>query len=410
MPLARMLMINFGHGLVHLLMLLFPAVAALAGSGFAEKFGQVPAIFGLPTSELAANYGPLLILTTGSWLAFGLGSMPAGWLADRWSRRGMLAVYFIGSGVACLLTAVAQSYWQIAGALMALGVFASIYHPVGVAILAGGAPESLGKRLAVNGVWGNIGVAFSAVVAGYLANQFGWQAAFHVPGALCIGFGLLWLKVTRPEEIDVTDVDPSKPTTAAPVNWKRVIVIISAMTVLTGFVFNAAIVSLPKLFDERLGDLANSAAMVGFLAFGVYIIAGIGQLVVGGLIDRFSIKTVFALVAAAETAAMFWVVSAEGVAVMFAGGTMMLLVYASLPIADTIVGRNAPAHLRSRIYAFIYLITFGASTAAIPAIAYIHGAGGFSQLFLIMTVMGAIVLAAIGLLPAQRRVQPHPAE
>jgi MFS family permease len=156
--------------------------------------------------------------------------------------------------------------------------------------------------------------------------------------------------------------------------------------------------------------LANSAAMVGFLAFGVYIIAGIGQLVVGGLIDRFSIKTVFALVAAAETAAMFWVVSAEGVAVMFAGGTMMLLVYASLPIADTIVGRNAPAHLRSRIYAFIYLITFGASTAAIPAIAYIHGAGGFSQLFLIMTVMGAIVLAAIGLLPAQRRVQPHPAE
>ena len=109
MPLARMLMINFGHGLVHLLMLLFPAVAALAGSGFAEKFGEVPALGWLPTNELATDYGPLLILTTGSWLAFGLGSMPAGWLADRWSRRGMMAVYFIGSGAACLLTAVAQS-------------------------------------------------------------------------------------------------------------------------------------------------------------------------------------------------------------------------------------------------------------------------------------------------------------
>ncbi len=410
MPLARMLLINFGHGLVHLLMLLFPAVAALAGSGFADKFGEVPPIFGLPAGELATNYGPLLILTTGSWLAFGVGSMPAGWLADRWSRRGMMAVYFIGSGVACLLTAVAQSYWQIAGALVALGIFASIYHPVGVAILAGGAPESLGKRLAMNGVWGNIGVAFSAVVAGVLADRFGWQAAFYVPGVISLVFGALWLRATRPEDIDMVDADPSRPAAPPPVDWKRVIVIISLMTVLTGFTFNASIVALPKLFDERLGELAGSTAVVGFLAFGVYIVAGIGQLVVGGLIDRFAIKTVFLIVIAAEAAAMFWVISAQGLEVMVAGAAMMLLVYASLPIADTLIGRNAPAHLRSRIYAFIYLITFGASTAAIPAIAYIHGAGGFGQLFLILTVMGLIVLAGIGFLPSQRRVEPLLAE
>ena len=410
MPLARMLMINFGHGLVHLLMLLFPAVAALAGSGFAEKFGEVPALGWLPTNELATDYGPLLILTTGSWLAFGLGSMPAGWLADRWSRRGMMAVYFIGSGAACLLTAVAQSYWQIAGALMALGVFASIYHPVGVAMLAGGAPESLGKRLAMNGVWGNVGVAFSAIVAGVLANAFGWQAAFVVPGVLSIGFGLLWLKTTTAVEIDVMDGDPSKTVAPPPVDWKRVIVIISLLTVLTGFTFNAAIVALPKLFDERLGELAGSTAVVGFMAFGVYIVAGVGQLVVGGLIDRFSIKTVFLVVVAAQAAAMFWVINAQGITVMFAGTAMMLLVYASLPIADTMVGRNAPAHLRSRIYAFIYLIIFGASTAAIPAIAYIHGGGGFAQLFTILAVMGVIVLAGICLLPSQRQVEAVPAE
>jgi MFS family permease len=410
MPLARMLMINFGHGLVHLLMLLFPAVAALAGSGFAEKFGEVPALGWLPTNELATDYGPLLILTTGSWLAFGLGSMPAGWLADRWSRRGMMAVYFIGSGAACLLTAVAQSYWQIAGALMALGVFASIYHPVGVAMLAGGAPESLGKRLAMNGVWGNVGVAFSAIVAGVLANAFGWQAAFVVPGVLSIGFGLLWLKTTTAVDVDVMDGDPSKTVAPPPVDWKRVIVIISLLTVLTGFTFNAAIVALPKLFDERLGELAGSTAVVGFMAFGVYIVAGVGQLVVGGLIDRFSIKTVFLVVVAAEAAAMFWVINAQGITVMFAGTAMMLLVYASLPIADTMVGRNAPAHLRSRIYAFIYLIIFGASTAAIPAIAYIHGGGGFAQLFTILAVMGVIVLAGICLLPSQRQVEAVPAE
>jgi MFS family permease len=309
-----------------------------------------------------------------------------------------------------LLTVVAQSYLQIAGALMALGVFASIYHPVGVAILAGGAPESLGKRLALNGVWGNVGVAFSAIVAGVLANRFGWQAAFLVPGILSVGFGLLWLKLTTAEDIDVADGDSTKGVVAPPIDWKRVIVIIAFLTVLTGFTFNAAIVALPKLFDERLGDIAGSTAAVGFLAFGVYIVAGVGQLVVGGLIDRFSIKTVFLAVAAAEAAAMFWVINAQGVVLMFAGATMMLLVYASLPIADTMIGRNAPAHLRSRIYALIYLISFGASAVAIPAIAYIHGGGGFSQLFTILAVMGVLAVAGIGLLPGQRRAEAMPAE
>ncbi len=177
MPLARMLTINLGHGLDHLLMLLFPVVAALAASSFDE------------------DYGTLLALATGSWLAFGLGALPAGWLADRWSRRGMMAVFFFGSGLACFLTAAAQSYWQIAGALVVLGLFASIYHPVGVSILVGGTPERLGRRLAINGVWGNIGVAVSAVTAAGLADLFGWRAAFLVPGAVSIALGAAWLAV-----------------------------------------------------------------------------------------------------------------------------------------------------------------------------------------------------------------------
>lgn len=384
MPIARMLMINIGHGLDHLLMLLFPVVAALAASAFDE------------------DYSVLLALSTGSWLAFGLGSMPAGWLADRWSRRGMLAVFFIGSGAACLLTAAAQNYWQIAGALALLGVFASIYHPVGVAILAGGAAETLGKRLAINGVWGNVGVAFSAVVAGALADRLGWQAAFIVPGVVSIGLGALWLILVPAGTVEDGAGGPAKPAIEPPVDWKRVIIIIACLTVLTGFAFNAAIVSVPKLLDERLGEFAGSATAVGFLAFGVYIVAGFAQLLVGGLIDRFPVKPIFLAIAAAEAVAMFLVINAEGMALMIASAGMMALVYAGLPIADTLIGRNAPAHLRSRIYAFTYLISFGASTAAIPSIAYLHGNGGFAMLFAILAWMGVIVFVGVSLLPGHR--------
>ena len=267
MPLTRMLIINLGHGLDHLLMLLFPVVAALAASAFDE------------------DYGTLLALSTGSWIAFGLGALPAGWLADRWSRHGMIAVFFLGAGAASLMTACAQNYWQIAGGLVVLGIFASIYHPVGVSILAGGAAETLGKRLALNGGWGNIGVAFSAVVAGALADHFGWRAAFIIPGIVTIAIGIVWIVLVPRSVVDEARGHGKHTTSPPPINWKRVVIIISALTILTGFAFQASIVSLPKLFDERLGAVAGSATVVGFLAFGVYLVAGVAQLVVGGLID-----------------------------------------------------------------------------------------------------------------------------
>ena len=95
--------------------------------------------------------------------------------------------------------------------------------------------------------------------------------------------------------------------------------------------------------------------MVGFLAFGVYLLAGVAQLVVGGLIDRFPIKPIFLAAAAAQAFTLFLVTNAQGLLLMVAAAAMMALIYAGLPIADTLIGRYAPVNLRSRIYALIYL-------------------------------------------------------
>ena len=72
-------------------------------------------------------------------------------------------------------------------------MFAAIYHPVGIAMLVSNQPN-LGRTLGVNGVWGNAGLAFAALLTGALADLAGWRAAFFVPGALCIaaGFGFVW--------------------------------------------------------------------------------------------------------------------------------------------------------------------------------------------------------------------------
>src|SRR5258708_24872667 len=125
------------------------------------------------------------------FVAFGVFSLPAGWLADRWSRRNMMVAFYIGCGVALAAAALAPSVLMRAAALFVLGVFAAIYHAVGMAMLIE-ISQARGRTLAFNGVCGNLGVALAAGITGVLASWLGWRAAFVVPAVLCIATGIAY--------------------------------------------------------------------------------------------------------------------------------------------------------------------------------------------------------------------------
>src|SRR5690606_6962280 len=134
----RLTFLNLGHTYDHLFMLLY-ATAVLA----------IEAAWGL-------SYGQLIALATPGFIAFGAGAVPAGWLGDRWSRNGMMAIFFIGIGAASMVTGLARTPLEIGIGLFLIGLFASIYHPVGIAMVSQGPAETLGWRLGVNGVYGNM--------------------------------------------------------------------------------------------------------------------------------------------------------------------------------------------------------------------------------------------------------------
>ncbi len=103
--------INLGHAADHLLMLIFPTVVL----AMAPVFGW--------------SYGDMLKLSLGGFIAFGAFSLPAGWLGDRWSRRGMMIVFFFGAGGAAILAGCAQTPWQLAVALTLVGMFGGDLSP-----------------------------------------------------------------------------------------------------------------------------------------------------------------------------------------------------------------------------------------------------------------------------------------
>src|SRR5882672_2189562 len=166
--------INLGHLLDHLVMLVFPTVVIALGR------------------EWNRPYSEMLPLALGGFIAFGAFALPAGWLADHWSRYRMMAVFFFGIGASLALTGFAKEPWQIAAGLTLTGMFAAIYHPVGIAMLVA-APKNLGMALGWNGLWGNLGLAFAAIVSGALMDLWGWRAAFFIPGLLAMAAGVAFL-------------------------------------------------------------------------------------------------------------------------------------------------------------------------------------------------------------------------
>ena len=359
--------------------------------------------------EWGMSYAELIPYATPGFVAFGLFSLPAGWLADKWSREGMMLVFFFGIGISAVATALAQSPLQIAFGLFAIGVFGAIYHPVGIPLVIQGYVKT-GLRIAVNGVFGNLGVASAALLTGYLVDQSGWQSAFIWPGlaTIVIGVGYAFLVARGRSKEPSADEGGASPATATTGNLQlgrnlliRIFAIVFFSTAVGSLVFQSTTFSLPKIFDERLGDLAISATLVGWYAFVVFAIASMGQLVVGYLLDRFSIKAIFVGVAIFQVVFFLAMIGRVGSIALLIAIAFMLVVFGQIPINDVLVGRVTKTEWRSRAYGLRYVIGFTVMASAVPMVAWIYARWSFDALFVVLAAAGAGILIAVMMLPRQ---------
>lgn len=383
------LFLNVGHFLDHLFMLVFATVAALA-------LGR----------EWGMSYGELIPYATPGFIAFGAFALPAGWLADRWSREGLITVYFIGIGLSACATALATTPLQIGIGLFAIGAFAAIYHPVGIALVLEGHAKT-GMRIAINGVWGNMGVAVAALLTAFLIDTTGWRSAFVWPGIISVALGIAYgLTIWRTAETDrrAKEASGKSAKVADPVFdravFTRVLAVILFTTALGGLVFQSTTFALPKVLDERAGDIAASATLIGWLAFFAFAVGSMGQLVVGSLVDRISPRAVFLGVAAMQVVFFAAMAQATGWYVVVFSVAFMLATFGQIPINDVLVGRVAKSAWRSRILALRYTITITIMASSVPFIAWIHATWGFDRLFVILSAAAALICLAVATLPA----------
>ncbi len=383
---THFLFLNVGHFLDHLFVLIFATAAALT-----------------LITEWNLSYGELIPYATPGFIAFGLCAIPAGWLADKWSREGMIVVFFIGIGLTSIFAGFAESPIQMALCLTLLGTMAAIYHPVGLALVVQGR-QNTGVPLAINGIFGNMGVASAALITGFLIDIAGWRYAFTIPGMTSIGIGIgFFIFIRHHRQTNQTITSENAQADATPQLAKNILfkafAIVLITTAIGGIVFQSTTFALPKVFEERLGELAITATAVGGYAFLVFTIAAFAQLVVGWLVDHYSVRRVFAAVASVQAVFLLAMTQLSGIAALLTAMAFMLAVFGQIPINDVLVGRLAKSEWRARAYALRYIVTFSVMASTIPLIGWIHGRWGFDVLFPILAVAATLIFLAVLFLP-----------
>ena len=389
--------LNLGHFFDHFLILIFATVAvALA----VDRRIDIPGI----TTDWGLTYSEFIPFATAGFIAFGLFSIPAAWVADKWSRSGMIGVFFFGMGLASMLAALAQTPIQLGGAVFLIGVMGAIYHPVGLALVVQGRVNT-GVPLAVNGIFGNLGVAAAPLVTLFLIEYYGWRAAFFIPGATCFTVGIAYALFLRAgPDPGVVSAEKKASVDASILNLDRILLfrvfaIIFLTAAIGSFIFQSTTFALPKIFDERLAGFAASGREIGWWSFAVFAIASFAQLIVGYTIDRYSARLVFAIVASSQAVFFGLMLNLEGVQALIVAVCFMLVVFGQIPINDVLVGCVAKSEWRARAFSARYIVTFAVMATTIPALSYIHANGGFTRLFILMGIGASIIFCAVLFLP-----------
>ena len=348
---------------------------------FAKAAYDAGKYFGFTYDEIIA-YGAV------GFLFFGAFAPLAAHLSEKISRSFLMIVYHFGIGLSSILAALATNIWFFAFCLSLIGIFAAIYHPVGIAMLLS-KNKNNGIRIGINGVFGNMGVAAAPIITGFILFYGNWRLCFLIPGIFCIIYGLNFLYALRSEQGNDTHAEESLDQPFAK-NWLRALSSIGLSTLSAGFIFGAMTFIIPRYFETSLSNISTSVAITGLLAGAVYAIASFSQKLILVMISIGQILFIY-------SSSIF-----ENWSLFFMTLFAMAFVFGQVPINDIILSRYVPDRKRAKILSIKYVLNLSAGASVLP-ICSLMMQNGFEirQIFGLMSIFAVFIFLAALLLPNQ---------
>nr|WP_158203359.1 MFS transporter [Halomarina oriensis] len=399
------------HSMVHTYEFAFPVFVPL----WLSQFGTTEAVIGV-------------VLTLGLSL-FGLGSLPAGVLADRYGSKELIVLCLVGMGGSFLLlgaapavggllgveslpvVGVAPELGVVAVALVLWGTAASVYHPAGLSLITRGVVER-GDAFAYHGTAGNVGTALGPFVTTVLlfALSDNWELVAAVLALPALAGALAATRVSVDEMAAVaTDggadgaskADPGVDSLGEFLATSRQLfvgafVVVFAVVMLSGLYYRGALTFLPELFAGfdaiQPVELAGREVEPGNYIYTGLLAVGVGGQYAGGkLTDRLPVELGLAVgYGTLGVIALAYLPAAEA-------GLVPLLVLSALlgfflffvqPFYQATVAEYSPAEARGLSYGYTYLGVFGVGALGATVAGVALSAFSQAVLFAILAGLG----------------------
>lgn len=393
---------------------------------------SIPILVVIWLSEFSLTTATIGTIVAVGYALFGIGALPSGLLADRYSTRSMVVVGLAGMGASFLLLSAAQGTATIALALALWGVFASVHHPASLSLISTGVEES-GTGFAYHGMAGNLGIAFGPLVTASLLIVFDWRlvsALLVAPAVLAVAYALTaefdeMAAVEIGEGSETADGDGTADdgdgrsggpdSIGAFLADSRALFTLGfalamAVVLMNGVFYRGILTFLPDVLGGYLPDVSGTIGLfapdspmaeefdlASYLYAGLLTVGIAGQYVGGKLTDRISVSAGLAAVftTLVVLAVLFIPVAEAGLWPLVAMSAVFGFVLFSIqPLYQAAIAVYSPPDGRGLSYGYTYLANFGVGAAGAAIAGYLLGVTTVRGTFLVLALVpaaGAVV-------------------
>lgn len=298
------------------------------------------------------------LLVTVLMLSYFIPAYPVGVLADRFSKRKLLALGLAINSAAFIGLALAKSYPQALLWMVLSGFGGSFYHPAATALIARLFPEAPGRALGINGMGASAGFFLGPLYSGWRGMADGWRAPILEVGIAGVIFAVVFFLLADEEPAH----EPRPGGAAKPAHSDDRMFPSAALFLLflgAAFAFSlrdftgSCMGSLGSLYLQKAHSL--NAEITGGMLSTIFLASAISNPLFGGLSDRGVGRwTVFALLVAAATVLFFPYTPAPYATFVFPFYGFFFM--ATYPMVEGALMNAVPHQVRGRIFGLFITI------------------------------------------------------
>jgi MFS family permease len=355
-----------------------------ASHGLVHLFeGVLPPLIPLLILNFNTDYFHLGMVVTVFSYAFGLGSLPAGILADRTVPRRLISIYLFGAGVMAVLVMGARSLWSYGVIMGLIGMFCSTYHPASNTLISLAIREK-GKGFGIHGIAGSLGVAVVPVISAWIAWAMGWKAPHVAFGVLGLLVGLYSLTVpARAYRTTLRSSPGFEEEGKRPFSLLNLITFFLSATAL-GLTYKGIMTFLPTYMGHKvhLGFLnLDTVALGGTVATLALLSGALGQYLAGRLTDRYPPEKVYLGGVALGTIFVFMMAVTTNLILVLSAILYAFCYFSTQPTQNYLLSRYLPNYRHGLGYGILFSVTFGVGSTAAAVSGYLADRFGLESIF-----------------------------